>query len=490
MKATDIPVSKLPLAFAANGDKQVIPEASQIGIVDGRASLNDGFPPLTRRAIAAGGVPPFGTDTNGILFMISAWTRWMNAGGQVSFDATFSGDTNVNGYPLGAILSRADGMGFWLSLADNNTTNPDSSGAANWAPLDSYGISVVSGLTTGIVTLTPAQYGLPIITLAGALTGNVQLIFPAVKSQWQVINNTTGNFSVTCKTASGTGVVIQQGGAANVYGDGANITLPPAIQIGAATASQHAVQFGQVSGVVGQSRNAKISTGASATSATTFTADEVILESALGGLRYCLANVSDTFNLTTDMDAGSAPASGFVALYKLYNPATGASLRRIVNSTSAIAPEIYAGAAPPAGFTASALVAVLPTNASGQFPGSVYLRNRSVSFFGVNVLSTNTISATYLSLNIGSAVPRNAIKCSGTLATVSTTNNTVQVITVAVDGGGVGARSLSGPTIITPSGCSSSFSIDVVTPQTLYYATVVAGSGTPTFTVNISSYEF
>ncbi|MDM8357464.1 hypothetical protein [Pandoraea communis] len=247
-------------------------------------------------------------------------------------------------------------------------------------------------------------------------------------------------------------------------------------------------------GVVGQSRNAKISTGTTATSTVTFTADEVIVESALGGLRYCLASVNKTINLASvgagGMDTGTAPTSGFVGLYLIYNPITSASALLGVNATSAAAPEVYGGANMPSGYTASALVALLPTNASGQFPSGVYLRNRRVSFFGVNVLSTNTISAPYLPINMGSAVPRNATQCSGTLATVSTTNNTVQVITVAVDGGGGGARALSGPTIITPSGCSSSFSIDVVTPQTLYYSTVAAGSGTPTFTVNISNYEF
>ncbi|MEF3068055.1 hypothetical protein V2W24_24690, partial [Pandoraea apista] len=68
------------------------------------------------------------------------------------------------------------------------------------------------------------------------------------------------------------------------------------------------IALGQVSGVVGTSRNAKMYISA-ASSSSTFTADEVILETALGGSRYCLANVSDTFNLTTDMDTGAAPAS-------------------------------------------------------------------------------------------------------------------------------------------------------------------------------------
>ena len=49
---------KLVLPFANAGAKNTIPTASQIGIVAGAASLTDGFPPLTRTPLAAGGVPP------------------------------------------------------------------------------------------------------------------------------------------------------------------------------------------------------------------------------------------------------------------------------------------------------------------------------------------------------------------------------------------------------------------------------------------------
>ena len=62
--------TKIPLPFgfaAAVGEINTIPTASQIGIVNGRASLHDGFPPNTFLPITTGGVPPFGGDFNGIL---------------------------------------------------------------------------------------------------------------------------------------------------------------------------------------------------------------------------------------------------------------------------------------------------------------------------------------------------------------------------------------------------------------------------------------
>ena len=62
---------QLTLGFAENGTKNTIPNASQIAITPGAASYNDGFPPLTRTPVAAGGVPPFGEDMNGILYAMS-----------------------------------------------------------------------------------------------------------------------------------------------------------------------------------------------------------------------------------------------------------------------------------------------------------------------------------------------------------------------------------------------------------------------------------
>lgn len=135
MKASDIPANKFPIPFAADAGGSYIrpiPEASQIGIQDGAASLHDGFPPLTFIPRASGGSPPFGQDVNGILFQTTSWSQWFNAGGAVPWDSTFS--TAIGGYPNGSIVASAttDGV-FWRSTSDDNTTNPDT-GGANWVP--------------------------------------------------------------------------------------------------------------------------------------------------------------------------------------------------------------------------------------------------------------------------------------------------------------------------------------------------------------------
>lgn len=119
--------AKITLPFSESGQKQPIPIDSQIGIEDGRASYTDGFPPLTRTPLAAGGKPPFGTDMNGILYAITVIQRWQSAGGLFKYDADFS--TAIGGYPKGALLLKVDGSGYWQNTVENNTANPDSSGA-------------------------------------------------------------------------------------------------------------------------------------------------------------------------------------------------------------------------------------------------------------------------------------------------------------------------------------------------------------------------
>jgi hypothetical protein len=224
MNLSDAP-SKIILPFANNGGKNSIPVASQIPITPGAASWYDGFPPLTRTAKVAGGVPPFGLDMNGVMFSISALSRWANAGAGFVYDNTFAIHADIAGYPKGARILRTDGTGYWLNTIDGNEVDPESAStgaavAAGWVPDFTNGITSVT-MTNANVTLTPAQYGKPVIVITGLLTGNLNLIFPAIQGKWYVINNTTGAFTITCKTNAGTGFVVSTLG--ELIGDGTNI---------------------------------------------------------------------------------------------------------------------------------------------------------------------------------------------------------------------------------------------------------------------------
>jgi microcystin-dependent protein len=136
MQAANSP-PKFPKVWGQNAQGpfiRPIPVDSQIGVNAGFASLNDGFPPLTMTEIAAGGVPPFGQDMNGILKQITQTQQWQQAGGGWQFDANFV--QIIGGYPQGAILNSKVVLGRqWVSTVDNNMTDPDSASAANWAPV-------------------------------------------------------------------------------------------------------------------------------------------------------------------------------------------------------------------------------------------------------------------------------------------------------------------------------------------------------------------
>lgn len=161
MKASDIP-TKFVLPFASSagaGFIRTVPLASQIGIQAGAASLVDGFPPVCFLPVGAGGTPPFGQDMNGILNQVSAWSRWQGASGPVAYDATFS--AAIAGYPKGTVVASATTFAsFWLSTADDNTSNPDS-GGAGWIAFPSAGNArVVTASGVFALGLTDKSVGL------------------------------------------------------------------------------------------------------------------------------------------------------------------------------------------------------------------------------------------------------------------------------------------------------------------------------------------
>lgn len=215
-----------PFGFAAANPAYInipIPVPSQISTTVNAASFTDGFPPNTMTPEASGGLPFFGQDMNGILYMVSAYCANFAAGALPSYNATLSG--TVSGYPVGVVLVNTNGNGLWINQVSGNTTNPDT-GGAGWMPAAGVG-SVQVSITGGSVTLTALQAALPYIAITGNMPGNVNVVFPANTGQaWIVANVTVGAGTLTVKTASGTGVVVPQTGTAaptSVYCDSANI---------------------------------------------------------------------------------------------------------------------------------------------------------------------------------------------------------------------------------------------------------------------------
>ncbi|HDR8973752.1 TPA: hypothetical protein QDB00_005326 [Burkholderia vietnamiensis] len=241
----------------------------------------------------------------------------------------------------------------------------------------------------------------------------------------------------------------------------------------------------QSAAVVGQARNVAMSVTTASTSAT-LNADEIVVGTALAGQKYMLGAFSKTINLATTgaggMDTGSAPASGYVALYAIYNPTTGASALLATNATSAVAPSAYGGANMPTGYTASALVSVWPTNGSGQFVTG-YQRDRTFYCGARTAFTVTAGTGSYTSISVSGSVPQNAKRIFGS---VSANSNTSQSLGLNIAGdssgagfSGVGANGVS---------CAGSYVSPIITPQAIYYL-ATGSSGTLSFVCNITSYE-
>lgn len=95
------------------------------------------------------------------------------------------------------------------------------------AAFDIFDKAIAGGLAKSItsadVTLTTDEARNAAILLSGTLTGNRNLIVPAASKIYLIKNGTSGSYTVTVKTASGTGIVVTQGKQAILYCDGTNV---------------------------------------------------------------------------------------------------------------------------------------------------------------------------------------------------------------------------------------------------------------------------
>lgn len=240
--------------------------------------------------------------------------------------------------------------------------------------------------------------------------------------------------------------------------------------------------------VVGLIRNPKMSvTAASATA--TFTADEIILETALGGTPYRASSYSQAVNLGTTgaggMDTGAAPATGFVSLYAIVK-ADGTKNILACNVTTSSA-NIYGGANMPTGYIASALIAIWPTNGSSQFvPGYITEPNgRKFNYQTFSSIFTATADkSTLTSQSISGAVPSAAKTASALLGTSTTSANFK--CAAAGDGTGTGGKVAAATATSTTTsliGGSAALAgqhvmldIPLITAQTMYVATISGAS--------------
>lgn len=245
-------------------------------------------------------------------------------------------------------------------------------------------------------------------------------------------------------------------------------------------------------GVVGASRNAKMSI-TSANASATFTADELIVESAIGGQAYRLSSISKTINLATvgvgAMDTGLAPASGYVSVYVIFNPLLPLSSTNpamlAMDATSSAHPEVYGGANMPAGYTASALVAVLRTTAARLFDRQILI-DRFVHYNSVIFTGTN---GTMTAVSASAAVPLNA-KTIRVLVAITASSAAGQLsAAICTTNGGLGFPGFSQITGIASAGgqnVTGAFHEIPIVAQQIFVAT----STTSTTSAGFNSYGY
>lgn len=240
--------------------------------------------------------------------------------------------------------------------------------------------------------------------------------------------------------------------------------------------------------IAGSVRNLKCSILA-ASALASITAEEIIVGVSTSGSRYKLSAFNKTINLASvgagGMDTGTAPVSGFVAIYAIYNPTTQVSALLATNATITAQPNIYGGANMPVGYTASALISVWATNGSSQFVVGLQI-DRSISIISATILtnSTPTANASFVT----AVIPKNAVNISGSMAITSTTSSMVSMAIYDSELQ-VNGQPCSGYVSAGGNGVASSFSdIKVITPQTIRWAGT--NIGTPTFNIIVSSYKF
>lgn len=239
--------------------------------------------------------------------------------------------------------------------------------------------------------------------------------------------------------------------------------------------------------IVGSTRNGKMLVGVPSASAT-YVADELVLVNALGGQSYRLASFNKTINLTTvgvgGMDVGAAPANGFVAIYAIYNPTTGVSGLLATNATAAKVGEVYGGANMPAGYSATCLLTVVPTNAASKIP-MLTVRDRQVRIPSEYVYTTTALVNTLVAASV---VPSNAVTISGTIEAGCTAASQVGILISDGDVPGAGMQSIIDNVPAGGNSVASYKGIALTGSKQFAVLTSIAGSGTATYKVAVSEY--
>lgn len=209
---------KAPFAYAADAGtiNEPIPDVNNNPGSPQNASFSKGFPAITMPNDPSTGRPPNGQDMNGILNEMTQLSVWQCVGGGFQYNGTLYNNSNpyMTGYPIGARVKRSDGNGYWLSVVDNNQTDPDSSGNVGWVPDSPYGIYqiTITNISTTQVILTKTQAAFNTIIINGLTpTNELTIIVPSsLLKQYYFVNLLPVNITIKTDNLNSNSIILYQ----------------------------------------------------------------------------------------------------------------------------------------------------------------------------------------------------------------------------------------------------------------------------------------
>lgn len=439
----------VPFAFA--GDVTAIPDPLQVG---GTVSMTEGWNFNYQRDLSTdpAALPIDRSTTNWLLLQISTALQALQQAGVPEFILASQNGGTAYPYGQGApVLWSASGsapFGKYVSLTAGNTNTPS--------------VGDPQGLTTGWQLVVD-----PIATAAQASAGtnDASIMTPLKVAQQTALR------------------ALLAGSSSQVF------------NVATATAASHAVPLLQAqsliasSGVpVGTATNLKCD-NVTAGVTLTYTADEIVVGTALGGTKYVLSNFNQTINNTVlgigGRDVGALGAAGtWYAIYAAYNPTTQAQGIFMQAEPSGGATTVYGGANLPAGYTATALIGMWVVDSSAHFIVMTQ-KSRRVKYVPVGLASgAGTVSA-LTSINMAATVPKVAKFYSGAMS-------------ITVSSGGFGNVQLynqtqTGATSVQNAGPGLSTNYNdmpIDTPQTTWFTAVPTSGTISQYNIVINGFDF
>lgn len=179
----------LAQAFATNGAKATIPNTTTTA---GRASLSQGFPTETSMPLAQGGVPPRREDFNGILYTLSSYAMFQQAGGKFTYDARID-------YTPPAIIFYGSDL-WWCVQANGASTLVVTPGTntSYWIKLKDYLANPLAAYPVGAYYMSSDSTS-PAVLFGGTWT-QIQNRFIYAAGSGYSVNSTGGSATKSLST--------------------------------------------------------------------------------------------------------------------------------------------------------------------------------------------------------------------------------------------------------------------------------------------------